>query len=187
MQVILLILIFAYFSLLLLFACLYLLLAGPDARARRRTAAVGRRLAAAAEGKPVRFAEMKRLGGCDEAAASLIKGYTALKAEFPERAEALLPQIYVLLSGEERRCPPSDVSGRLFYLRLLEELEPDRARYRKRLAELPECLLVSCEHGAAMEKAVVPGTTPTKSPIRSIRRVSPKTAGRAPGVPVNFL
>ncbi|HPR39780.1 MAG TPA: hypothetical protein PKY19_03880 [Oscillospiraceae bacterium] len=174
MQVILLVLIFAYFSVLLLSACLYLLFAGPDVRAKRRTAAVERYLAAAAEGKPVRFTKMKRLGTCDEAAASLVKGYAVLKTEFPERAEALLPQIYVLLSGEERRCPPSDVTGRLFYLRLLEELEPNPPRYRKRLAELPECLLVSCEREATMGKAAAPGEIPSKAPARKIRRVSPE-------------
>jgi hypothetical protein len=151
-QTILLVLLFAYFSLLLLSACLYLLFAGPDARAKRQTAAAERYLAALADGKPIRYSKIKRLGNCDEAAASLVKGYTALRRRRPEQAAALLTRLCVTLAEKERRCAPSDVVGRLFYLRLLEELRPDPLRYAKRLEELPDCLLVSCERGTAAAK-----------------------------------
>ncbi len=152
MQTILLVLLFAYFFLLLLSACLYLLLAVPDAHAKRRTAAAERYLAALAEGEPIRFPEIKRLGNCDEAMASLVRGYAALGERRPEQAAALRTRLCVLLAEKERRCAPSDTVGRLFYLRLLEELEPDPVRYAKRLEELPDCLLVSCERRTAAAK-----------------------------------
>lgn len=141
MQVIILTLFFTYFFLLLLAVCLYLLLAGPDVRAKRKTAATEKYLTAFENGKPACFAKIRRLGNCDEAATSLVKGYAELRIRCPERAEALLSQLYVLLAEKERRCEPSDTVGRLFYLRLLEELEPNPPLYEKRLRALPECLL----------------------------------------------
>ncbi len=141
MQAVILTLFFAYFFLLLFFVCLYLLFAGPDVRAKSKTAAAEKYLAALANGKPACFAKIKRLGNCDEAATSLVKGYTVLKTRCPGRAEALLSQLYVLLAEKERRCEPSDTVGRLFFLRLLEELEPDPPLHEKRLRALPDCLL----------------------------------------------
>ncbi|HNW04414.1 MAG TPA: hypothetical protein PKI76_03405 [Oscillospiraceae bacterium] len=130
---------------LLLSACLYLLFAGPAARAKRETAALTRYFAALASGKPPRLAKLRRLTRCDEATALLVRECAALAARRPERAGALLPPVCILLEEKERGCDPSDAAGRLFYLRLLGELEPDPSLYERRVGGLPDCPLRTYE------------------------------------------